>query len=734
MPAKARPKTFTVDAKAILTLGRNSIKDHTTAVVELIKNAYDADADCVELVLLTNGEDAPSIRIADNGHGMTEAELENSWLRIGYSEKTEKKRTETFKRRKTGEKGIGRLSADRLGAKLRLRTRARGSPPTGVAVDWDRFDSSGIDIQKIPLEPLNSEKPVVPRRRTGGPPGLGTELIIENLRQEWTAEDVRKLYTELELLLPPYPELSDNFRLEFENDVLPELNGIIEYGKDAVGEIEFSGKLSDSGILNYRLSFRDPKNRARRKADRGRMEWAALAPDSGSHRIRGHSQVGSAQIRLSYFVRRADLLEGSGLDLTQLREYLDRNAGVKVYRDLVRVRPYGDPESPQGDWLGLADRKQRAPDAPKRSRFRVAANQIVGAVFIGRDENKELIDGSAREGLIENDAFRQLKNIVLRCIVTIEAKYHELSKAVDRAGPKAGNAKAAVRRLAGNLSTLSVQLKAVRDKVEREAGADATELLETIDGVLMEAQESVVEIEDLADQNTLYRGLATVGIASAVFGHETALAISQSRLKLANSIKFLEKVPPEIARSLDRLREADQYMDRIASWGKFALSRVRKDKRQRRRVDVGVLVTSVLDELERPMEKSGVELKRSIKAEVVARTFPMDVEAVLINFITNAYFEVKRKDSDRRIQVRLGTRKSAGREGFEISVLDSGNGIAPNHLNSIWDPLFSTKTEGSGLGLSIVKSAVEELDGLVAAEPSSSLGGAAFSAWFPRGI
>ena len=107
-------KNFNIDARVILTLGRDSIKNHTTALVELVKNSYDADATKVWIDIFCRSSNK-YIRIVDNGCGMTEDEIDKYWLRIGYSEK----RTNRFsskKRRKTGEKGIGRISSDRLGS------------------------------------------------------------------------------------------------------------------------------------------------------------------------------------------------------------------------------------------------------------------------------------------------------------------------------------------------------------------------------------------------------------------------------------------------------------------------------------------------------------------------------------------------------------------------------------------------------------------------------------------
>ncbi len=119
-------KHFTVDARAMLTWGRESIKDHTTAVLELVKNSYDASASVVlveiKAGLLALGE--PFIRIADNGVGTSSHDVETHGSRLGYSFKRDDRYTPRGRRR-TGEKGVGRISADRLGATLELRSQAR---------------------------------------------------------------------------------------------------------------------------------------------------------------------------------------------------------------------------------------------------------------------------------------------------------------------------------------------------------------------------------------------------------------------------------------------------------------------------------------------------------------------------------------------------------------------------------------------------------------------------------
>lgn len=731
-------KVFKVDANALLTLGRNSIKDHTTAVVELIKNSYDADADTVLLEITAKSASTGRIRITDNGHGMSENDVEENWLRIGFSEKRAKKTTTTFMRRKTGEKGIGRLSADRLGSILELKSKKVGRPATGLLVDWSKFEKPGQEVGQVKLTTLNSPSPVTPPRRNRSRSRSGTELLIRGLRQRWTGEDIRKLHEELSLLLPPYPELAKNFVIKFANDIDNEFNGQIRYSDRTEGEIEFKGTLQD-GSLNYKLRHYSPDDRAKRRTVTRTIPWTELSPDPDRDGEVEECKLGRLEVRLSFFVRRSDLLSGTGLSLRDLREFLDRNAGVRIYRDMVRVKPYGDPTSPDADWLGLGERKIRDPAGVRRSSFKIAPNQLVGAVFAGRDSTPNLEDSASREGLIDNDAFRQLRVVLMRCVNLIEGKYHELNRDKPRQGSKASKAKAAVKMLTGNLSSLSVELAGLQDRVSSEIGHEVEAVQEQIQLILEQAESAKKDIEEIADQNTVFRGLATVGIASAIFGHETSFAVTQAAGKVIIAKKVLSNDPPEVKKAIERLGQAQEYMSSVASWGKFALGRVNKDKRQRRRVSVSNLVNAILDELEGLITESDIELRRAVAGEIEARTFPMDVEAVLINYLTNAYHEVKRHNAKRVIRVRLSQKKNGSREGFEISVADSGGGIPHEYVESIWEPLFSTKTDargkatGTGLGLSIVKSAVEESDGVVGLRPDAALGGAMFSAWFPRG-
>jgi len=208
-------KYFTIDARTVLTLGRDSIKDYKTAILELVKNSYDANANLVEIKISQNDD---LIRIADNGVGMTSKELETGWLRIGYSAKRDKKLTSS-NRRKTGEKGIGRLSADRLGSSLDLISASSAKKVNGLKIKWNSFDVNGKELSKIPIEEIEDPKIYIPVLKGNTVSNNGTELKIRGLRQLWTAEDIIGLYDELSLLTPPFKGVKEDFTIKLDTDI-----------------------------------------------------------------------------------------------------------------------------------------------------------------------------------------------------------------------------------------------------------------------------------------------------------------------------------------------------------------------------------------------------------------------------------------------------------------------------------------------------------------------------------
>lgn len=413
-----KEKFFSVDAKTLLSLGRNSIKDNTTALLELVKNSYDADASRVEIEIFCNSSEK-YIRVADNGKGMTEEELDSRWLRIGHSTKGLEKITGS-KRRKTGEKGIGRISADRLGAELELKTRSEDNETIGLKTDWNKFDVEGCNLDEIPSTLITNPQIQIP-----GNGKTGTELIITSLRQQWTADDIAILYEELSVLMPPFKQIN-NFEIFLNTDVSKEHKGKIISDLELAADTEITATYTDDKV-NYVLrnadQIRNDKPGEKEQIDLKKLVHLATS----SNLLQGKPsklRCGPAEVRILFYLRAASGLGESGFSLKKLRDYLNKFAGVKIYRDGIYVKPYGNPADPEGDWLSLAERKTREPAGVSRETYRVGGNQIIGAVLISRDKNPNLVDSAAREGFIKGQAFNDLRILVLGCLRLLESYRH----------------------------------------------------------------------------------------------------------------------------------------------------------------------------------------------------------------------------------------------------------------------------------------------------------------------
>lgn len=749
-------KHFSVDARAMLSWGRESIKDHTTAVLELVKNSYDAGATIVEVQLWTGlfAEGGRHIRIADDGIGMSSEDVETRWLRLGYSEKRENKFTPRGRRR-TGEKGVGRISADRLGAKLELRSQAKSHPPIGLSVNWNDFEEPGRDLEIIDVNELDNINFSVPQPSIWDEDGdvfgpapkavpnslnrAGTELIIRELRQGWDSRDVQELHRLLSLLTSPFEGVRD-FQIRIDNDIDPACNGVVPSPLWASAAIEAEFSLESSGNVKGSISYRAPESRKRLKTSvsvsfdqlvhpRPRPGVQTSPADLVKH-------LGSVSTRLLFYPQRAETVRGLDLDLGDLREFLKSNAGVRVYRDGIRVPPYGDQGRPEGDWLALGDRKARNPAGPARPDFRVSPYQLVGAVFIGRDTNPELVDTSGREGLVGGDALGLLKSFLIGCLTRLEAQYHKLFISTTKVPvERTPSPRDTVDELRVQLSELASSIKRAEETLPGLVTNQSRDVIEQLVSTTDKLKRAEKAFEELSSQAGVSRTLATIGIAAATFGHETQSGLDGMRATLGAARLLLNnrEDPRDI---LSELEKAINESKKVSAWGAFALGRVQRDRRVRRITNITALVADVLDEMEPAMEASSINLRRDLK-DVRTKVFAMDVECVIINLLTNAYYFTKQSSRERQVVVSLGPRMMQGRRGFDLVVADSGPGIAKAIRDRIWDPLFTTKTDdsgkeiGTGLGLALINAVVQDTEGMRSITSDSELGGARFTIWFP---
>lgn len=465
---------FKVSARAGKLLGRENFSNPEGAIIELVKNSYDADAkNCLVFFDIPTKkiEDSDGkeieipvreksiLYIIDNGEGMTEKVIKDHWMQIGTGNK-EKDYISDDKRTKTGAKGIGRFALDRLGFETEMWTLSKNAQD-GVGsfwkMDWNQFDKADKAISQIEaeLEPIKIDlkdkiesftnnnqliKAVIKNLKFD----RGTIIKVANLKDDWFNEEISSVFKNLEALIPP-KELNIPFEVFFKhfqqskefgkvetaffNDFDYKLNA--SYNANTLNidfeitrnEIDIKSlkkkypKVYKSNKPPYDLQTLKNKTFTYSKSIDRVLSWKLN--DSNKKLLK---DVGSFELTFYYLKFSNSTKEGYPFKPVIARERkstLNRFGGVKVYRDSFRVRPYG---APTNDWLKLGARVAQSPaGAGQRiGDWRVRPEQTAGIITISRKNNPLLIDKSDRGALQENDAFDTFKTIVVAVIHEFE--------------------------------------------------------------------------------------------------------------------------------------------------------------------------------------------------------------------------------------------------------------------------------------------------------------------------
>jgi len=205
---------FRIDPLVVFKLGEELVSDETQALLELIKNAYDADASFVKVAINTTGapddvllapDDARPgwIEITDDGVGMDDTAIRNGWLLIARSAKRDFKQAgKVTKKQRTplGDKGLGRLGAQRLGWGLQIATKPAGAAQQRVlAFSWEDFLTANT-LDQVAIKSTH---------RDGGAK-RGTVITITELHspERWTGAGITDLQRALSEVISPYEGVS----------------------------------------------------------------------------------------------------------------------------------------------------------------------------------------------------------------------------------------------------------------------------------------------------------------------------------------------------------------------------------------------------------------------------------------------------------------------------------------------------------------------------------------------
>lgn len=755
-PAARGALSFDVDARHIQQLGRELVENKVTAVVELIKNSYDADALTVVVAGFGSAGTGGKIIVVDDGVGMDLESVSQGWMRLSSDEKEREPLSPRFGRRRAGRKGIGRFSTQTLASSLNMLSKCH-LDSTSLSVDffWDRDYVAGKNLDSI--ENYFQRVP-------GDPKEHGTALSLNGLNESWQESDWERVREAAMLLQPPFGGLiashaheddgnisrktrSDpGFRVVVLGDLPVAFAPKNPFHLMAVGEAHLATQKREFAKLDGAVEGRFGLSQAGRNLDEflssatahlkawvtpsGELSWqvtsAVLDIDETRKSNQNYAAAGPFLFEAAYFIYRSEAIGDVKVRVAQ--EMGRQYGGVRIYRDGLRVMPYGEPSD---DWLGLNQISASRGFLPP---FGVV--NMFGAILIGRVENPRLVDTASREGIVEGAALEALRDASLEALKAMALSV----AAVRERKAKAGKGPRAVP--APSRTELIEKFVAEVGEVFPESEANA-ELLLSVRGVADRLKQEASDSDrraaearvNLIGEISMLRILASLGTASTVFSHEVSGALHRSRAAVDDAVRASGEGTGSSAdrkkQRLAALARVDSSLVQLGELSSYIVSYTSESRRRDRKpLPCARVVKEFVAAFSGLLNQRSITISysvepRSLRTAEMARS---ELEALLFNLLSNAVKALDRDSvTDRRISIDLRPSRDGRRVVMRFE--DSGVGISAELRDRVFDPFVtmggSASPElgtGTGLGLAVVRDIVDSYSGRVfVSDPSDGM-------------
>lgn len=681
---------FRPSARIIHTIGDNIIKDVFAAIVELVKNAYDADSPKVEIkfIDMTDRLNAKII-IKDYGHGMDFDTVKNVWMVPSTIDKIQKKQSING-RKFLGRKGIGRFAAAILGNCLFMETTDKEGNTTKINIDWNSFQNENfLDEVNVMIESENTKRP------------SGTELTIKPFEKidEWNESVYEKLLLELRKLISPINKKEDfEIRIEFKNIGIDKLNNKVEkiepFPLLELFDYKLSGKIDDDGkaILLY-------ENQVEKKIPSEHFEMN-ISLEKGKY-------CGPISIDFRVFDRdpeSIDKLIQRGLkDLSkkEARELLNNQCGIAIYIEDFRIRPYGEPGY---DWLLLDKLRVQNPS------MKIGVDQIIGIVNIEKEEISHLEETSARDGLKDNEYYKGLIEILRKCLIQLEQRRFDFRRKTGR-----GRKNIKIEKELVSLFDFNNLKKSVKDELNKSNISSS--LVSNIENIISETEKEKSSLfKEIKETIAIYQGQATLGKIIMVIMHEGR-----------KPLKYLKEQSPMISEWISDLKKIyetdiiDKIIDRLSDIKKESLLLIElfnkldplatKKRGKKNQICIFNVVEKIKELFNNELHNNHISLINDVDKNINFYGWEQDLYICLTNLVDNSLYWLNQKKCDYEKKITISSK--VDEDIIIIEYRDNGPGIEKNNIENelIFEPGFSTKLEGTGLGLPIAGESIERNEG-----------------------
>ncbi len=681
----------------ILTIGRDLIKDNQAAIIELVKNAYDADATKVDIFFdISKDKKSITITVKDNGHGMSRDVVINKWLVPSTDDKLHRK-TSPKGRILQGRKGVGRYAASILGQDLLLKTIDKNNNQTEIFLEWSSFEKAQfLDDVEILVATLKVDE------------NSSTELIINGDAkkvQEWIYVDEKKekntkysemidtLITELQKLISPIKKLENNDVFS----IVVHIKGIKDYENTVEEEIR---PVPIDDFYDYRLYGHTTENH-KLELIYSNQKSLNLPDEIIILDVTNYKDIGDIEFDIRVYDRDSQDIynlinrglkkfDGSSYSFNEARNMLNTLNGISVYRNNFRIRPYGEPGY---DWLLLDKRRVDNPS------LRIGSNQVIGYIYIQSEEKSHLEEKSARDGLKENEYFNSFRNLIIEALKELEVRRFNYRRQVDKEKES--------KKLSYKIDSLASfdEIKSEIKKQFKTANISSevqTNLLEVIE---KEEHKKTKIVEEINKKIAVYQGQATLGKIINVVLHEGRKPLNFFKNEIKNVVFWIREL--QEAYSEDTLNEIINIISKFATNSKALIdlfNRLDPLAAGKRGEKKDFSLKKVLDEAfavyNEDMIKKHIKYEIHCDDNIKLYGWKSDFYIIFTNLIDNSIYWICEKNP---LEKNITVKVYPYQKDYAIDFIDNGTGIDKEFIVSeiIFEPEFSLKANGTGLGLAL---------------------------------
>lgn len=727
---------FTVDSALLSELGEKLVETVHLALVELVKNSYDADASEVKVIFTKGPKGKDQIHVIDNGTGMNFQEVENYWMRIATTDKAEKNVSTIYGRPRTGSKGIGRFCCRRLGRELELMTVGRKNgeyQKTEVIFPWNKF-KPGTDVTEIDCP---GEQSILPEGPTG------TTLKINDLVDEWNTRGYEYLKRQLAILVANRGARRKGYVED------PGFNIILE-APQFEGELRnLREDLIKAGWGTLTAYVNKNHQAVCELSALGIRQKTIVSKEQYPH-------LNDISLKIGILVDdRKQLRDTSVLSLGVLRKILHDWGGVQIKYKGFRVYPYGD-----DDWLDIDRDRGLRKTTPKDELYSFAESlkgidpsrsllnmlsmrSYVGEVNIGINALGFEMKAN-REGFIKSEAMDELKPFARFAVdwATIWREYYLKSLAKETTEIAREYLEGVLKEEITPEKIVDAAVAYIQNEVKNISPLLPAKNKRDLEKSLTFATDAIIKHEQSNREELRHlRLIASTSTLLLIFSHEvkSLLGMLENSQSALNSVEkklsggdrnLMKEIRGGLSEAKNRLNDLLNMTSLIGIDSRRA---VPTDLALRERVERAVRAFRlIINSYEIDVDYSQVPTNIVVKSILEAELF-----AVLLNVLSNSIKSVIAAGGEKRIKI------TANREERRtiIRVMDTGIGLNPSRFEEVFVPFIADPEgklyrrllkkmnpedkyivgTGSGLGLSIVKEIVHVHNGTIAfRRPKSS--------------